>query len=339
MGLRLHILLNEYKSMQRFKNILLVLNESHLNGPATQRAFNLAKSNNAKLTIIDVISSSPFGRGLHSFSDKIENLKQQLIAEREEELEKLISEHSEGLSIDVKVLSGKPFVEIIRYVLRQGCDLVVKAVEQEKRLTSMLFGSTDLRLLRKCPCPVWIVKPDDHVQTKKILAAVELETLEDEQELNRLNQQIIEIATSLAYRESGEIHIVNAWVVFDGGDLAKKLSKHYEEDASIWVEEQKKSIEKAQQALRGRYNSYILNQDMKNLNHSFHFIEGEAEEVIIDTVSREEIDLVVMGTVARTDLVGFLVGNTSEAVLNQINSSVLAIKPPGFISPVTLEDR
>ncbi len=80
-------------------------------------------------------------------------------------------------------------------------------------------------------------------------------------------------------------------------------------------------------------------KDMKDLNHSFHFIEGEAEDVILDTVSREEIDLVVMGTVARTDLVGLLVGNTSEAVLNQINSSVLATKPPGFISPVTQEDR
>ncbi len=78
---------------------------------------------------------------------------------------------------------------------------------------------------------------------------------------------------------------------------------------------------------------------MNDLNHSLHFIESEAEDVLIDTVSREKIDLVVMGTVARTDLVGFLVGNTSEAVLNLINSSALAIKPPGFIPPVTLGYR
>jgi len=318
--------------MQRFKNILLVVGESHLSGPATQRAIKLAESNNAKLTVIDVISTSAFGRGLHSFSDKIESLQKRLAEERQDELERLIAEASVNLNIDVKVLSGKPFVEIIRYVLSNGCDLVVKAVEKEKRISSMLFDSTDLRLLRKCPCPVWIVKPDDHVHTKKILAAVELEALDDEKELNRLNQQILEIASSLAYRELGEIHIVNAWVVFEG-------EKYYEEDTSIWAEEQKKNIETAQQALRKRFMHYLRSQNMEHIRHTFHFLEGDAEDVIIDTVTREEIDLVVMGTVARTDLVGFLVGNTSEAVLNQINSSVLAVKPPGFISPVTIESR
>jgi len=31
-------------------------------------------------------------------------------------------------------------------------------------------------------------------------------------------------------------------------------------------------------------------------------------------------------------------GNTAETILNQIDCSVLAIKPPGFVTPVTLED-
>lgn len=31
-----------------------------------------------------------------------------------------------------------------------------------------------------------------------------------------------------------------------------------------------------------------------------------------------------------------VLGNTSEEILNQIDSSVLAVKPAGFISPVTI---
>jgi nucleotide-binding universal stress UspA family protein len=50
-----------------------------------------------------------------------------------------------------------------------------------------------------------------------------------------------------------------------------------------------------------------------------------------------EADLIVMGTVARTGIPGFIMGNTAEAILNQIDCSVLAIKPPGFVTPVTLE--
>jgi nucleotide-binding universal stress UspA family protein len=45
-----------------------------------------------------------------------------------------------------------------------------------------------------------------------------------------------------------------------------------------------------------------------------------------------------MGTVARTGISGFLMGNTAETILNQIDCSVLAIKPPDFQTPVTLQD-
>jgi nucleotide-binding universal stress UspA family protein len=50
------------------------------------------------------------------------------------------------------------------------------------------------------------------------------------------------------------------------------------------------------------------------------------------------MDLIVMGTVARTGLGGLLIGNTAESVLQRVDCSVLAVKPEGFVSPVRLED-
>jgi nucleotide-binding universal stress UspA family protein len=44
-----------------------------------------------------------------------------------------------------------------------------------------------------------------------------------------------------------------------------------------------------------------------------------------------------MGTVCRTGIAGFFIGNTAEKVLQEIDCSVLAIKPEGFETPVTLE--
>ncbi|MGI9383250.1 MAG: universal stress protein, partial [Methyloligellaceae bacterium] len=49
-------------------------------------------------------------------------------------------------------------------------------------------------------------------------------------------------------------------------------------------------------------------------------------------------DLVVMGTVARAGIEGFLIGNTAESVLARLDCSVLAVKPPGFATPVALLD-
>ena len=46
-------------------------------------------------------------------------------------------------------------------------------------------------------------------------------------------------------------------------------------------------------------------------------------------------DLFVEGTFTRPGISGLMIGNTAEAILNQLTCSVLAIKPPGFQTPVT----
>ncbi len=50
--------------------------------------------------------------------------------------------------------------------------------------------------------------------------------------------------------------------------------------------------------------------------------------------AKEEIDLVVMGTICRTGVPGFFVGNTAESILQQVECSVLTVKPDGFVTPV-----
>ncbi len=56
--------------------------------------------------------------------------------------------------------------------------------------------------------------------------------------------------------------------------------------------------------------------------------------MIFNFVRDNSVDLVVMGTVARSGLTGLLMGNTSEEVLDQINCSVLAVKPYSFKTPI-----
>jgi nucleotide-binding universal stress UspA family protein len=65
-----------------------------------------------------------------------------------------------------------------------------------------------------------------------------------------------------------------------------------------------------------------------------HLPKGEAGELIPEVAERERIDLVVMGTVARSGIPGFFIGNTAERILHSLPSSVLAVKPDGFVSPV-----
>jgi nucleotide-binding universal stress UspA family protein len=67
-----------------------------------------------------------------------------------------------------------------------------------------------------------------------------------------------------------------------------------------------------------------------------HLIEGHASEVILREAKERSADLIVMGTVGRVGISGYFMGNTAERTLTDIGCSVLAVKPPGFQSPVTV---
>ncbi len=70
---------------------------------------------------------------------------------------------------------------------------------------------------------------------------------------------------------------------------------------------------------------------------SIHVREGVASSVIPNVEREVQADLVVMGTIARSYIPGFLIGSMAEIVLRQVNCSVLTVKPDQFVSPITVE--
>jgi len=64
---------------------------------------------------------------------------------------------------------------------------------------------------------------------------------------------------------------------------------------------------------------------------------GEPDAIIPEFVVAEGVDLMVMGTVARSGLAGLLIGTTAERVLRKLPCSVLTVKPDGFVSPIFLD--
>ena len=48
-------------------------------------------------------------------------------------------------------------------------------------------------------------------------------------------------------------------------------------------------------------------------------------------------DLVVIGTADKSALAGLLMGSTAESIIDKTRTSVLAVKPADFISPIKPE--
>jgi len=322
--------------MKRFKDILCVVAPGAGRKPSLEYAVTLAENNQASLTVIDVAERVTADIKMPEGGPISADLQVAIVRTHEQELDSLIEPYRQRLDLQAKVLIGTPFLEIIREVLRNGRDLVIKTAETYD-WQDRLFGSDDMRLFRKCPCPVWLIKPEAPKSFRRILAAVDVNDLYPAAELTTrqaLNRQILEIAGSLAFAEFAELHVVHAWKLI-GESAMRGAFMHTPEEKIIAY------IDEVMQQCQGRLDVLIRDLGHDALDYpkpQTHLVKGGAHKEIPALAKQIDADLIVMGTVGRTGLPGFIMGNTAEMILNQIDCSVLAIKPPNFTTPVTLED-
>jgi nucleotide-binding universal stress UspA family protein len=57
---------------------------------------------------------------------------------------------------------GSPFVEIVRYAKAEDIDLIVIGTHGRGPIAHMLMGSVAEKVVRKAPCPVLTVRPEEH---------------------------------------------------------------------------------------------------------------------------------------------------------------------------------
>lgn len=326
--------------MTIFKDILCVVDIREDCTAAVERAVTLAENNQANLTVVHVVDRMTAGIGMPEGGPISADLQSAMEASRARDLDRLVDPYRRRIPIKTKVRSGTGFLEIVRQVLHQGHDLVIKVPEKLAWL-DRLFGSDDMNLLRECPCPVWLVKPQGEKSYRRILAAVDVDDAYPPAELDTrhaLNQQIIEMAVSLALSDFAELHIVHAWQAIGESAMRGAFMHTAEAEIVAYLERVKHRRETSLNELMCGMTGTLGQNAAEYLNPQTHLVKGWARKEIPALAKQLKADVLVMGTVARTGVPGFIMGNTAEMILNQIDCSVLAIKPPGFETPVTVAD-
>lgn len=326
--------------MKRFKNILCVVNPEEASTLALERAITLAENNQASLAVVSIAPHVAAGISMPDGGPISAELQTATVNSYKQKLETFVEPYRQRIKMETSVLVGIPFLEIIRDVLRNGRDMVIKALEQLGWL-DRLFGSDDMHLLRKCPCPVWLIKPQAPKAFRRILAAVDVDDIYPPHEMGArraLNHQTLEMASSLAIAESADLHIVHAWDAIGESAMIGAFSNTSEDEIFYYVEQVKQRHAANLDTLMRDLAAYIGQDAMDYLKPKMHLVKGGPRKEIPALAKKVKADLIVMGTVARIGVPGFIMGNTAETILNQIDCSVLAIKPPGFVTPVTLED-
>lgn len=296
---------------------------------AFERAQRMAVRTAAELHIVAVAEQPPAGvlRVLAACGSSMEEVSEphELAAEVEE---LVAAARQRGIETRGEVLHGSVFLEIARKVIRDGDQLLIKAAQPSRGIHRVLFGHVDRQLIRKCPGRVWIEKPSIGRTHDRIFAAVDPDPFPGEPDFDAtreaLNTAILEFALLLAETEEAEIHVVHAWPFYLEHQLRTRAG----------MTEQ--AVEQAASAIRGQHEEalHALLTPFQPHIAQVNLVKGNPGEEISKLAANEMADVVVMGTMCRTGISGLVIGNTAETLLDQVDCSVVALKPQGFVSPI-----
>jgi nucleotide-binding universal stress UspA family protein len=299
-----------------FARILVDVDATAAADPALEQAVDLASRGGAALTLVDVLPPLPAAARRYLR----ETLEAELVAHRRERLDRLARDVASRVpAVSTAVLRGSPDLAIIAHVVEQGHDLVMRSHGRRRGGGFPPFGTMDLQLLRKCPCPVWLVGPDAGTRPQHVLVAVHANP--DERAECELDTRLVEIGLALSDLEDAHLTLLHAWSAWGEELLATRLTPP---EFSALVEAARREAREGLDALAATFGARLAGAALE-------LPKGHPEDVIPVAVAARQVDLVVMGTVARRGVAGWIMGNTAERVLQRLRCSVLAVKPAASV--------
>ncbi len=130
---------------------------------ALNYAYTMAQTFEAELHLVYVISEALVSVSPPMSGFLPEGYYQDVMESAESNLSQVL-ENDEGLKSGIvrKVIEGAAFVEIIRYAREQDIKMIVMGTHGYSGLMHLLMGSVAENVVRKAPCPVLTVHPEDH---------------------------------------------------------------------------------------------------------------------------------------------------------------------------------
>ncbi len=309
--------------MQRFQNILFISHGIAVETEALKQALSLARNNKAALRALVVYPEFPAAMLEYKsrYEDSLKEGLQQAIQTARDALKLGSSDVPVGIEVEA---GATPAMRIIRHVLRNAHDLLVK--EAEPREGRSGFKALDMELLRKCPCPVFLCRSIAN-HRNDIRVAVAIDPMSDDRPARDLSLKLLQVARELADTCSGELRIVSCWL-YEYENTLRGNPRF-----NVTEENLQKTVMETQAGHKAALEALIRESGIGGMQHVLH-IKGLPERMIPSTIEGEKVDILVMGSVARTGLRAFIIGNTAENVVQNLQCSLLALKPNGFVSPV-----
>jgi universal stress protein E len=306
-------------AVDQITDILVIVNPLIRDQPAIEKAAALARRLGACIELL--VCDTKISRQAHMEGElpPISN------ARLSDNLDSLLEQFAEplrddGLDVMTYVISGDPLHEaVISWMHNSPADVVVKDTHHHSFAERAFATNTDWHLIRTCPVPLLLTKPEFWGNPPVLMAAVDPGHVNDAPAA--LDHRILDVAASMAKRIDAKLHAIHAYLpatiaTAAVGGMPPMIGMSAEALAS-------------EQELR-RWQIKRLTDEFGILDEYLHVDPGIAAEYLPRMAAECHADIVVMGAISRSGFKRLLIGSTAERLLETFPCDVLVVKPPDF---------
>jgi universal stress protein E len=303
------------------RQVLTIIDPSTRAQPCVNKAARLARSYGADLELFICDNSPEFRARRHLKEQLYEAALAERRARHEAQLESLAGPlRQQGLRVATDVaFEDSLHTGILEKVRVQRADIVVKDTHYHGPIRRAFFTNTDWHLIRECPMPLLLTKPAVWRSVVRFVAAVDPGHEDDKPAT--LDRELIAMTEQLASSVHGDARAVH---VFDPIPLfAVTLPGTAEGIGTGWASAE--YVETFRSAHQHSFNELIA--EFPAFAGHADFLEGAPPVALPDYVAEKDIDVMVLGAVARSGWQRLLVGSTAERLLDRLPCDVLVVKP------------
>jgi len=299
----------EMETSNKFKHILVVLNEEISTDISLERAIKFAEKNNAQITVFRTLYQK-LGQSNEKIADDLSLYvldQQRIVSERYNQLTQ------QDLSLNIIISWQEPPVKAISHIIKNtDINLIMKSPKPKQHFKDLFSTGLDHFLIRDCSVPIWMVKAHPWEESIEVLTCLDVE---DDSASNRtLNYQILDVGQQMRGLYNAELHLIDCYY----GERTS-MTIDYDEKTGF------KQIKTVKQEHHEMLKEYL--KDYQTNDHIVHLIAGTPDDSIPREAKKLNAELTIIGNNKDSNIIDRTFGDTAKRLSDNMPCDILILKP------------
>jgi universal stress protein E len=244
----------------------------------------------------------------YELKDEIKDIVIKSVTESLNEIKEILISNKVNVKEPI-IVFGNIVDAIVQKADLEKVNLVLIGANRKKKRAKFKLGIIAEQIIRISDVPIWLANAEQKPLFKNILCPVDF----SEPSKRALNNAIL-----LARKFKSTLSILTVY------------------EPLVYVSHRIKVDLDAENATRlkrakNEMKTFIQEFDLDGVDHKIEVRSGNVEEKILNTIKKQQIDLLIMGTNGRSGLSRFFMGSVTEKVIREMPCSFITIKKINII--------